>query len=397
MSESIQSLLEEAGVTDDMGYSKESLWDGPQSSSYNGGVTFSLLSKYLVCKERARVSLIEGLQPADKFNHRLEYGNMWHLCEEIYAKHKMLPGVLANLVGYRDQLMKKYPMRQEEVLHWHNVCAVQFPVYIDFLKKNGFGPVGQSDTLLSEEVFDIPYLLPSGKTVYLRGKWDKVDLYNGVEIRIQENKTKADIEPDLLQKQLKFDLQTMIYLVALYQYFRSPECPFEIQGQLNIGGIIYNVIRRPLSGGHGNIKPKKGSKNIAPETMPEFYQRLKGVIDGTNKDYETGPEYFFMRWKIDITEHEVMNFRKICLDPILENVCNDYEWWNWCQNNQKDVFNFKLREDRFEDHTPKHFVFPYGIYNPLTEEGTTVLDTYILTGNKVGLEKNKNLFPELQA
>lgn len=393
--QSVEEMLNEVGVTDDMAYNPESLWDGPQSNSYNGGVTFSLLSKYLVCKDRARVTLVEGLKPVETFNHRLEYGNMWHLCEEIYAKFKTLPPVITNLNGYREQLCKKYPIRQEDIIHWTNVCATQFPVYVDFLNKNGFGDIGNPDTLLQEEVFEIPYTLPSGKVVYLRGKWDKIDVYD--DIRCQENKTKGDIDPAMIQKQLKFDLQTMIYLIALYEYFRSSDCPYQIEGDLNIGGIIYNVIRRPLSGGKGNITQKKGSKNVQPETKDEFYKRLKGIIAGTNPDYETNPQYFFMRWKVDITEQEVVFFRKVCLDPILENLCNDYEWWRWCQENQKDVFNAKIREDRFPEHLPRHFIYPYGIYSSIQEGDITTLDNYVLTGNKIGLERNKNLFPELQS
>lgn len=394
MTQSVTELLEEAGITDDMGYKNTPLWDGPHSRTPQGGITFSLLSRYLVCKERARIHLMDGLKPRDQFNHRIEYGNMWHICEEVYAKHKMIEGPLASLYGYAEQLCRRYPIKQDEIFHWYNVCKIQFPIYVEYWSKN---KVEDSEPLFQEEAFQIPYTLPSGKVVFLRGKWDSIALHYPDEILIQENKTKGDIDPPSLQKQLKFDLQTMIYLVALHQFMRTKDFPYQIEGNVKVNGIIYNVVRRPLSGGRGNISQKKGSKNVPPETKDEYYNRLKTVIDGSNPDYETDPSYFFMRWKIEIDPKEVNYFRKVCLDPILENLCNDYEWWRYCMENQKDVFNHKLREERFpEDHKTRHHVYPFGIFNSLTEGDGTAIDEYLFSGNTMGLERSTNLFPELQ-
>ena len=52
------------------------LWEGPAGTGPNGGITFSLLSRFLVCRERFRVHAVLGLRPADDFNHRLEFGSM---------------------------------------------------------------------------------------------------------------------------------------------------------------------------------------------------------------------------------------------------------------------------------------------------------------------------------
>src|SRR4051794_6290554 len=57
------------------------LWKGPEED----GITFSLLSQFLVCRERFRVRVIEGLSAGGGFNHRIEYGSMWHTCEEALA------------------------------------------------------------------------------------------------------------------------------------------------------------------------------------------------------------------------------------------------------------------------------------------------------------------------
>ena len=51
--------------------------------------------------------------------------------------------------------------------------------------------------------------------VYLRGKWDGV--YHSIEdgIWIDESKTKGEIDRVKIERRLKYDIQTMFYLVAL--------------------------------------------------------------------------------------------------------------------------------------------------------------------------------------
>ena len=56
----------------------EVLWGGPVEE----GVTQSLLGQYLVCEERFYLKTIRGLSFNEGFVGRLEYGNMWHECEE---------------------------------------------------------------------------------------------------------------------------------------------------------------------------------------------------------------------------------------------------------------------------------------------------------------------------
>src|SRR6185369_9120155 len=64
---------------------KPRVWAGPMDAGPTGGITQSLLSMFLVCRERFRLRVIEGLHSFDRFNHRIEYGSMWHICEEVHA------------------------------------------------------------------------------------------------------------------------------------------------------------------------------------------------------------------------------------------------------------------------------------------------------------------------
>lgn len=189
------------------------VWAGPESKESNGGITFSLLSRYLCCKERFRCLVIDGLRVTDSFNHRLEYGNMWHLCEEDQNEDWQ-----TKLIQYCTKLIDKYRFNQEEIDKWYEVCKLQFPIYKAFWQERE--KKDNVSVVMTEQVFHVPYTLPSGRVVYLRGKWDELQVRDG-KLYLKENKTKGDIEELKIGSQLKFDLQTMIYMIALEEYIKN--------------------------------------------------------------------------------------------------------------------------------------------------------------------------------
>src|SRR5690606_23846750 len=101
------------------------------------------------------------------------------------------------------ELCKLYPMQKSQIQHWWQVCKTQFPIYLDYWKKHP--DVKNRKTILPEYTFKVPYKLPNGTTVYLRGKFDSVDSIGG-KIYLQENKCKGDIDQNALTQQLRFDL-----------------------------------------------------------------------------------------------------------------------------------------------------------------------------------------------
>jgi hypothetical protein len=388
----------------------ESVWAGPCGKGPNGGITQGLLSRFLVCRERFRLAAVEGLQPVDSFNHKLEYGQMWHTCEESLANGdgevkvtdhgKLKPVWEARLQAYCKTLCQRYRTQQEQIQHWYNACKVQFPVYVSYWAKHP--DVKQRTPILQEQVFNAPYALPSGRIVRLRGKWDSVDLIGkgkGAGVYLQENKTKGDIKEEQLKRQLSsgFDLQTMLYLVALNQEsYGGP-----------LRGVRYNVIRRPLSGGKGSIVQGKGTQGSKcskcketgilkdgtacpkcdgvgriggkpPETDEEFFGRLGTIL-------REEPEYWFMRWKVEVSQTDIERFKVQCLNPILEQLC---DWWEWISTDSRG-------DPWRECCTGQHFRYPYGIYNVLQEGGSAEMDEYLNTGSELGLARTKTLFREL--
>lgn len=369
------------------------LWQGPEKD----GITFSLLSRFLCCRERFRLLVVEGIRPRDTFNHRIEYGNMWHTCEEALAGATGKSAALAwmnPLQEYATRLAKKYPAEVEQVDHWYRVCKVQFPLYVKFWRNHQ--DVMNRTPLLQEQVFDVLYSLPSRRLVRLRGKWDSVDLIGTGKtagIYLQENKTKGDIREEQLKRQLTFDLQTMMYLAALEvaqvsnsDFWReNPHIPEEFSTR-TLRGVRYNVIRRPLSGGKGTIVRHKARGSTPAETKDHFYDRVNAIIEECPQDY-------FMRWKVEVHPHDIDKFCLQCLDPILEQLC---DWWEWISSpiGKDDLFHVK-KENESLSGRGVHWRHPFGVYNVMDEGGVSDLDEYLATGSEVGLTRVENLFPEL--
>ncbi len=355
---------------------RQPLWKGPEED----GITFSLLNRFLACRERFRLLVIEGLRPADSFNPRIEFGSMWHAMEEALAGTRAEDARMVaphrtewefSLTRYVEGLYRRYPTQREAVENWYGVATVMFPLYVQHWRKHE--DVKHRTPLLQEQTFAVPYRLSSGRTVKLRGKWDAVDLIGkgkDAGIYLQENKTKGDIDERQIKRQLSFDLQTGIYLVALrHEYDRMG---WAAKGPIN--GVRYNVVRRP--------RQYQGKK----ETRDDFLNRLKGIVEAV-------PNQFFMRWKVEVTPGDVARFRRECLDPILEQLC---DWWEYTTLGPV-VYASELADRLARGYEPEpSWRHPFGVYNVLDEGGISDLDEYLASGSTLGLSRATTLFPELE-
>lgn len=358
------------------------LWQGPTADGPQGGVTQSMLQRFLACRERFRIKYVLGLEPADQWQKSFGYGNMWHACEEALAAN--LPWQ-SELDEHTQAQLTKYPMQREEITKWWNVCQVQFPEYVKYWAEHP--DVKDRTPLMQEQVFDVPYKLPSGRIVRLRGKFDSVDLIGAQDgypagVWLQENKTKGDIDQLDVQRQLRFDLQTMLYLTVLRQMWQveHPKSPHDVLG------VRYNVVRRPLSGGKGSIRPhaaKSTKTKMTPaETDAEFYERLR-------RDYIAAePDYWFFRVKSRVTDRDVDTFKTQFLDPILEQLYWWYELVIDVPPSSHTDFECLIRALNW-----RH---PFGCYNSIDEAGASEYDAFLETGSEAGLRQNDVLFPELQ-
>lgn len=362
---------------------KRPLWDGPCSDTKLGGITFSMLSRFLVCRERFRLLVVDGLKPPRTWEPRTGYGNMWHVCEEHWAKQngESMATVRVKLTEYAREQCRLYPLQQEMICHWMEVCKRQFPHYVEYWSKHK--DTTQRKPLLQEHVFSVPYKLPSGRAVFIRGKLDSVDIVTEKRksfTYLQENKTKMDINEDKVANQLSFDCQTMLYMVALSHtmYGTDKAAP--------LAGVRYNVVRRPLSGGKGSIRQHKPSKaKPNGESKEEFYNRVDQLFVD-----DPGPDYYFMRWAVQVTKEDIQRFEQRFLTPVLEQLC---DWWDYMEVCKYDPWNEEWLDDL---NAGKHWQHPYGLYNVLNEGGHTDMDECLRTGSTVGLEHANTLFTELE-
>lgn len=366
------------------------VWLGPDAEGPLGGVTQSMLGDYLACRERFRVKYVLGLRPLDKWQKTFGYGNQWHTCEEHYAKKD--GDWRQALADHTHEQMTKYPFQREEIQKWYCVCMVQFPEYIKFWSMRP--DVLDRQPMEQEQVFDVPLQLPSGRVVRLRGKRDGMDLIPSQGgAFLCEHKTKGDIDVVAVQRQLKFDLQTMLYITAAKHEGKE------------VVGVKYNVVRRPLSGGKGSITPHKEkrtkdkvykTKPTVPgsytpaETDAEFYERLR-------RDYiADDPAYWFARFISRVSQDDLVAFRRQCLDPLLENVADDAQWWVWCLKKGHDHWDYRMRNIMFPAHHQRHYRTPFGTYSGLSEAGHTDYDEFLDYGTTAGLKRVDTLFDELQ-
>lgn len=351
------------------------LWRGPRID----GVTSGLLSQFLICRERFRVLVVDGLIAKKGFSRPLHYGQMWHECEEALARNRDWVTALRN---YSKELAKEFPHDRNEIDKWYNVCLVQFPIYINYWKDHNH--TKNRKPLLEEVSFAVPYELDSGRMVLLRGKWDSVDLV-GKQVWLQENKTKWDIREQDLTRQLAFDMQTSIYMTALKHCIDNglmPELNDSIPKGAKLKGVRYNVIKRPLSGGKGSIRPHKATKNKPAETMPEFYARLSETI-------QANVDEFFTRFSVDWSSRDYKRAASMFINPILEALC---DWWEWISEHPHDPWSVDVDG---KAGSGVHWRTPFGFFNILAQGGNTDLDRYLDEGSMVGLTITNDLFPEL--
>jgi len=332
------------------------LWKGP----HEDGITYSMLSRFLVCRERFRVSYIEGLRPVEVFTPSIEFGQMWHVCEEALAGETSWQEALKR---YAQELCRKFVTQQEAIQHWYTFTLHMFPIYVDHWSQHP--DVTSRTPLFQEQVFDVPYRLPSGRVVRLRGKWDSVDLIKDGQtsgVYIQENKTKSSIDGGRIARQLSFDLQTMIYLVAYSEIDRNPPPTwkgFGPEGKWPLRGVRYNVIRR------------------------SSHKSVESLLKKIGEDSSNGRiDEWFARWSVLIGPKDIERFCLECLNPILEQLC---DWWDWIKNRKGAIVSSSL-----------HWRHPFGVHNVLNEGGFSDLDEYLATGSTVGLERREQLFEELQ-
>lgn len=392
---------------------KEPLWRGPLES----GITFSLLSRFLVCRHRFWIQTVQGLREDEGFNIPLEFGSMFHAALEAHEGNQPWEPSIQKYFHY---LLNEFPASEKTITKWYKICKMLFPIYVKHYRQHHETVHGKP--VMQEQQFRIPVKLPSGRTVTLRGKFDSVFRVQS-HIYLQENKTKGQIDIEGIQKTVDQNLQTMIYQIALREALKNGNhkafdtgtgtvvsCP-GVKGRLHIAGNIYNVVRRPLSEKYA-IREKKNEGEDA------FIKRLGKFIEDKQKSNQESQRYFY-RWKVPIQQSAVDHFATHCLYPLLEQVC---DWWESIKADPMNPWFTSFwvcpRHGEQESHLPNndtphclacrnpcergshvnthHWRTPFGLYNSMYSGFRGDYFQYLSTGSRAGLKEIDNLFPELE-
>ena len=251
------------------------VWKGPVVD----GVTQSILKEFLICRERCRLKLKEGLKSCEDFSVKLCYGTLFHSILEGQEPFEMT----------FNQLAKKHPEHIESLMFWRKLVVEQSKAYQNYWSCN-------LHILEKELVFDVMF-----KGYRLRGKIDAIILQDG-EVWLLERKSTSQVDDSELISRVGYDLQTGFYLSALVLSKVYPK----------IAGVYYDVIRRPLSGGRYGYRQKQG------ENSEEYVSRVC-------ETFRSDPTFYFNRFAKVITRDEIKFFFDNSLKPILDEMREWYE------------------------------------------------------------------------
>jgi hypothetical protein len=304
------------------------------------GITYSFLDEWLLCKEQARLSYVEGWASSN-FSTALTFGIVFHDCLEWLAKGRSPKTIRWKILNpfYEKRSVKMDKLEKEKLAIILSTVEIVFKEYAKHWESHD----REFSYLFHEKSFQVNHMTDAGYAIPLRGRWDAAYIDSQNKLWLMENKTKGQIDEEGIMTALPQDLQTMLYVHALQKHTGR-----------EVAGVLYNVIRRPL------LRQKKS------ETVMEFTTRVQD-------DILTRPSYYFMRWKVELLQEDITNWVNRTLNPILNQVAL---WWQGIKDDPFDPWG-----------SPQHFQNPSALF---TKYGKSRYFNLLTRGSTEGLYKRTN-------
>ena len=196
------------------------------------GVTQSLLSSFINCHQQCEYILNKWEMPKKKT--ALIFGGLFHFLIEHYLKALMDSKPIPDFSELERMWIKSegkeyYKEDPEETEKLLGFASALFPEYVKFWERDDTKRI---KWLALEEEFDVNY-----EGFKLRGKRDGLLQYTKDKKKLPwllETKTTSRIDEGTLEEALEFNFQNLFYLTAT-----------EIETKQKLGGILYNIIRKP--------------------------------------------------------------------------------------------------------------------------------------------------------
>lgn len=296
------------------------LWDLERD-----GITYSILSKFMNCRERFHLQKVKGWRPRG-FNFPLEFGNIFHHmveAQDMGVPLDLMYQLADNYVRKKISTEKYDPQTCKELSMLGGVVTVTFQQYVKFWEKEHSIEHVTGKTVkrvrriyekdfnwIGKEIpFKIPFMLPNGRKVHICGKQDGIfDVTKFVKgTWVFETKTKGRIDGIGITKGLHKDLQTGMYMMAADVLY--PATP--------VAGVLYNCIRR------------SGMKPRVNDSVSDYVGRVE-------EDIKKRPSYYFIRHSRRTDKEEMEEFKmRILMPQVLQIV----DWWDSISKNPLDPFN----------------------------------------------------------
>lgn len=277
---------------------------GPVWDIRRDGVTQSLIKSFLTCREQTRLRYVEGWRalgesPAIAFGNYVHfvlshmYGGEWgaRTLADARERHTLL---------WRMNVGQPTMTQQAEASKNWDLADRVLRVYFRHWAKQDDG----RDWSGLESVFTVFEDRSAVAPLKLTGKFDGV-FRDGEDTWLFETKTKSQISPAEVEELLPSDFQTWFYLFALLRLNGTAPA-----------GVEYNIIRRPAL--------KLGKKD---ELRPDLF------LERVYNDVFTRPEFYFYRWRMDVTRAEIEDWAERQLSPIL------LDLWNWANGTLPHYMN----------------------------------------------------------
>lgn len=306
------------------------------------GITQSLLSMWLSCRQKARIYLKGYERPF--ISQALMHGAIGHKVLELMytdvmkGKINKIPSskTAKKYVDIVEKIwLKENPKANEYETQNLELCLGLVEAMIQPYFKHWRKDFIKVNWVSLEEKFQYPITLPDGRKTVFRGKKDGV--FNPKTNWLFETKFKALVnEVDMIDV-LEMDFQVLSYLLTLIKGNKYPK------------GCVYNVIRRP------SLRKKQN------ESMTAFIKRCQ-------EDMFSRPDHYFIRIPVFIEPELLISFREEFLAVITE----FYDWYEGKAPHYKNPYECIGKYGR----CPNIFVCSKGEYS--------------------GLRKRQNVFTELE-
>ena len=252
---------------------------------YKNGISVSFLQSFLTCQEQCRLKYIEGWMPK-KVPLSMQFGS---LCHKILELHNVEEGTKAYRKEFKKEKDLILPSEYEQLEMAELLAEAIMPAYFEAWGAND----KKRKWLVKEHRFSMKV-----EGVKFKGFLDGVFRDDQGGIWLFESKFMSQIDDDVIQDSITFDLQCMAYL----KYLTTRYDPKTIKG------VCYNIVRRP------------GQRRGANESLQKFQARIKNEVSKlSNRDH------YFKRWLMHITPEEIDKYWDKVLLPVVRHVIH---WWD---------------------------------------------------------------------